>query len=100
MFFSIGIQTSDDIDLEGNEDDENLGEDYRKGSKILLCLLAIDKKNEVMRIEIKNAPNHPIIKSELLKIYIFNAKNQWLEKKKERDSFWFMCKLMMTCILF
>jgi hypothetical protein len=40
----ISIQRSEDINLEGKEDDENIREDNIKGSEILLCLPSIDKK--------------------------------------------------------
>jgi hypothetical protein len=40
----ISIQMSEDINLEGKEDDENIREDNIKGSQILLCLPPIDKK--------------------------------------------------------
>ncbi len=39
----ISIQASEDINLEGKEDDENIREDNIKVSEIFLCLLPIDK---------------------------------------------------------
>jgi hypothetical protein len=39
----ISIQMSEDINLEGKDDDKNIREDNIKGSEILLCLLPIDK---------------------------------------------------------
>lgn len=40
----ISIQMSEDINLEGKEDDENIRENNIKGREILLCLPPIDKK--------------------------------------------------------
>jgi len=39
----ISIQMSEDINLEGKDDDKNIKEDNINGSEILLCLLPIDK---------------------------------------------------------